>query len=116
MIFYLCDLSYLKNISPIFEEEIERIEDLIKDYQLVLTPQVIEQFFFKEDIEKLEEMIHALSLRHLKVYGLEMGCGLIPLDAKQRAIVECNGLVNQVFAKYAQEVYLKEAGINIRIK
>lgn len=116
MIFYLCDLSYVKNLSPVLEEDIEGIEDLIDNQRLVLNTQVIERFFFNETREKIEEVILDLSKKDIKVYGVEMGCGLVPLEARYRALVEGNGMINQLFAQYAKEVYLKEAGIDIRIK
>lgn len=50
------------------------------------------------------------------IVGLEMGCGVVPMDKMERMYREINGRLNCQLAQLADEAYLMECGIPLKIK
>lgn len=69
----------------------------------------------KDPMEEAKRLLEE-ETQQLVIISDETGCGLVPMDAFERAWREASGRVNCYFAQQAQQVYRVICGIGERIK
>jgi len=69
-------------------------------------------------LKKIREFFRSLKKRNLTalIVSNEVGMGIVPENRLGRNFRDIAGQVNQIVAKMAEEVYLLEAGIPVKIK
>jgi len=72
----------------------------------------------KRILRKIEELLRGLKKRNLTtlVVSNEVGMGIVPENKLARSFRDIAGQINQVVARLANEVYIMEAGLPMRIK
>jgi len=71
--------------------------------------------YVKEEIEKLMKVVEKVSIPFVMVTN-EVGMSLVPEYPLGRLFRDIAGIVNQIIAKKADEVYLCVSGIEVKIK
>jgi adenosyl cobinamide kinase/adenosyl cobinamide phosphate guanylyltransferase len=93
---------------------------LIDDFQLVIRDMmqsVCELGDYSDEAEKLLETLQREDLRdRLIIIGCELGSGVVPIDRFLDSWREINGRCMNRLADKAEEVYIIECGIPLRIK
>lgn len=74
-----------------------------------------EVFYFEGGLELAESLVSDLIKKKVVIFP-EMGCGLVPMDEKQRLYREEWGRIGCLLAKEASEVYRVTMGIGVKIK
>lgn len=72
-------------------------------------------FYFDGGLEPTDALISDLKKKKVVIFP-EMGCGLVPMDEKQRLYRDEWGRIGCVLAKEASEVYRVTMGIGVKIK
>jgi len=106
-------------ISPVLTRSKDRYDALIIDCLGLLTSNLMAKGISDSGIEK--EMISiakALSSRGNTsiLVSNEVGSSIVPNNPAARRFQDLLGLANQIMARYADRVYMMQAGIPIKIK
>lgn len=72
-------------------------------------------FYFQGGLEPTEVIYSHLRNKKVVIFP-EMGCGLVPMDEKQRLYRDEWGRMGCLLAKEAREVYRVTMGIGVKIK
>lgn len=77
---------------------------------------------FENDLDQInkaiDEFINSLSRSHADLYLVtnEVGWGIVPDNKLSRCFRDCNGLMNQKIASFAEKVILCACGIPLKMK
>ena len=88
----------------------------------ILVRTCVEEAGWDDDIEtltaKVTDRLDAMcgGFEDVVTVGTEMGCGVVPIERKERLLREVNGRVNCMLAKHADRVILMQTGIPVVIK
>lgn len=72
-------------------------------------------FYFAGGLEPTDALLSVLKMKKVVIFP-EMGCGLVPMDAKERLYRDEWGRIGCILAKEASEVYRVTMGIGVKIK
>ena len=100
----ICDLAK-ENLEVMYEADmIKNVQDGVKR---LLSEDISPLIYFTENIERLKKKI---------LIGTEIGCGIVPMEEKERSWRDETGRVYQLLAGKAQKVERIWAGIAVTIK
>lgn len=100
----VCDLAE-ENMVKMYEADV--IKNIQEGVRRLLADGISPLDFFIENIDRLEHKI---------LIGTEIGCGIVPLEKKDRIWRDETGRVYQLLAKKASKVERIWAGIPVTIK